>query len=67
MAERTVSATLPLARDLVPTPRIVAIGGGTGLPVVLRGLCRVCGNIDLDRRLDWLTAIVTVMDSGGSS
>ncbi|MCL6454833.1 MAG: YvcK family protein [Alicyclobacillus sp.] len=39
-------------------PRIVAMGGGTGLSVVLRGLKA----FDVD-----LTAIVTVADDGGSS
>jgi uncharacterized cofD-like protein len=39
-------------------PRIVAIGGGTGLPVLLRGLKHYTEN---------LTAIVTVADDGGSS
>jgi uncharacterized cofD-like protein len=39
-------------------PRIVVIGGGTGLPVLLRGLKKY----DLD-----ITAIVTVADDGGSS
>lgn len=39
-------------------PRIVAIGGGTGLPTLLRGLKRYTSNI---------TAIVTVADDGGSS
>jgi len=39
-------------------PRIVAIGGGTGLPVLLRGLKTYTGNT---------TAIVTVGDDGGSS
>jgi len=39
-------------------PRIVAIGGGTGLPVLLRGLKAYTYN---------LTAIVTVADDGGSS
>jgi uncharacterized cofD-like protein len=39
-------------------PRIVAIGGGTGLPVLLRGLKQHTEN---------LTAIVTVADDGGSS
>lgn len=39
-------------------PRVVAIGGGTGLPVLLRGLKQYTGNI---------TAIVTVGDDGGSS
>jgi uncharacterized cofD-like protein len=39
-------------------PKIVAIGGGTGLPVLLRGLKQHTSN---------LTAIVTVGDDGGSS
>lgn len=39
-------------------PRIVAIGGGTGLPTLLRGLTQYTSNI---------TAIVTVADDGGSS
>ncbi|MFN3974687.1 MAG: uridine diphosphate-N-acetylglucosamine-binding protein YvcK, partial [Dehalococcoidia bacterium] len=39
-------------------PRIVAIGGGTGLSTLLRGLKRHTANI---------TAIVTVADDGGSS
>ncbi len=38
--------------------KIVVIGGGTGLPVLLRGLKQY----DVD-----LTAIVTVADDGGSS
>ncbi|HEX2341259.1 MAG TPA: uridine diphosphate-N-acetylglucosamine-binding protein YvcK [Vicinamibacterales bacterium] len=46
-------------------PRIVAIGGGTGLPVVLRGLVKALGQ---DEPLgDHLTALVTVSDDGGSS
>jgi uncharacterized cofD-like protein len=39
-------------------PRIVAIGGGTGLSVLLSGLKRHSSN---------LTAVVTVADDGGSS
>jgi len=39
-------------------PRVVAIGGGTGLPTLLRGLKQYTSNI---------TAIVTVGDDGGSS
>ena len=38
--------------------RIVVIGGGTGCPAVLSGLRRYTQH---------LTAVVTVMDSGGSS
>jgi uncharacterized cofD-like protein len=39
-------------------PRIVAIGGGTGLSTMLRGLKKYSGNI---------TAILTVGDDGGST
>ncbi len=39
-------------------PRIVVIGGGTGLSVILRGIKKVTDN---------LTAIVTVADNGGGS
>ena len=39
-------------------PNIVAIGGGTGMPALLRGLRQYTSNI---------TAIVTVADDGGSS
>ena len=39
-------------------PKIVIIGGGTGLPVLLRGLKKFPVDI---------TAIVTVADDGGSS
>ncbi len=45
-------------RNLKRGPRIVAIGGGTGLSVLLRGLKEYTGN---------LTAVVTVADDGGSS
>jgi uncharacterized cofD-like protein len=39
-------------------PRILAIGGGTGMPTLLRGLKEVTDNI---------TAVVNVVDDGGSS
>jgi uncharacterized cofD-like protein len=42
--------------------RVVAIGGGTGLPVILTALKRYLGG-----RVAALTAIVTVTDDGGSS
>lgn len=45
-------------RRLAQGPRIVAIGGGTGLSTLLRGLKVHTSNI---------TAIVTVTDDGGSS
>lgn len=45
-------------RFLARGPRIVAIGGGTGLSALLRGLKEHSSN---------LTAVVTVADDGGSS
>ena len=45
-------------RFLARGPRIVAIGGGTGLSMLLRGLKEHSSN---------LTAVVTVADDGGSS
>ena len=45
-------------RSLKHGQRIVAVGGGTGLPVLLRGLKKYTSNI---------TAIVTAADDGGSS
>ncbi|MEA5464250.1 gluconeogenesis factor YvcK family protein [Leptothoe sp. PORK10 BA2] len=45
-------------RKLNRGPKIVVIGGGTGLSTMLRGLKRYSANI---------TAIVTVADDGGSS
>lgn len=45
-------------RQLRRGPRVVAIGGGTGLSTLLRGIKEHTGN---------LSAIVTVADDGGSS
>ncbi|MBQ2871084.1 YvcK family protein [bacterium] len=45
-------------RKLNYGPKIVAIGGGTGLSTLLRGIKKITNNI---------TAIVTVGDDGGSS
>ncbi|MFW5804129.1 MAG: gluconeogenesis factor YvcK family protein [bacterium] len=45
-------------RKLSRGPKIVAIGGGTGLSTILKGLKHITGNI---------TAVVTVGDDGGSS
>jgi len=47
-------------------PRIVAIGGGTGLPAVLEGLCAQAANAGPVAN-DTITAVVTVTDDGGSS
>jgi uncharacterized cofD-like protein len=49
------------------SPHIVAIGGGTGLPTVLRGLRRAADTFGWGDLTDNVTAIVTVMDDGGSS
>ena len=46
---------------------IVAIGGGTGLPVVLKGLKKYLYPRDRQHHSNKLTAIVTVADDGGSS
>ena len=50
--------SLYLDRVLSGGPKVVAIGGGSGLPSLLRGLKHYTSNI---------TAIVTVADDGGSS
>lgn len=50
--------TLYRRRKLNYGPKIVAIGGGTGLSTLLRGIKHITNNI---------TAIVTVGDDGGSS
>lgn len=55
---REMRETRRKVRHLQRRPRIVAIGGGTGLSVVLRGLKEF--QVDL-------TAVVTVADDGGSS
>ena len=69
----------PIPKDITPAlpvpsvetrtgrrPRVVAIGGGTGLPTALQGLRLAYGNVH-PLSSDWLTAVVTVMDDGGSS
>jgi uncharacterized cofD-like protein len=56
--ERPLADVLYQKRFLARGPRIVAIGGGTGLSTLLRGLKEHTSN---------LTAIVTVADDGGSS
>ena len=57
-AINSIANTIYTRRSLARGPRIVAIGGGTGLSVLLRGLKVYTDN---------LTAIVTVGDDGGSS
>src|SRR5688572_2120172 len=48
-------------------PRVVAFGGGTGLPLVLSGVRQAWQALACSDVADWLTAVVTVMDDGGSS
>jgi uncharacterized cofD-like protein len=45
-------------RYLVRGPKVVAVGGGTGIPTLLRGMKHLTSNI---------TAVITVADDGGSS
>jgi uncharacterized cofD-like protein len=56
--DRGLAEILYNYRTLQRGPRIVAVGGGTGLSTLLRGIKKYSGN---------LTAIVTVADDGGSS
>ena len=56
--ERGLAEQLFKFRSLAKGPRLVAIGGGTGLSALLRGVKKYTGNI---------VAIVTVADDGGSS
>ena len=54
----------------IPSPppglRIVALGGGTGLPAVLEGLSSIAADLGHHDH-DALTGVVTVTDEGGSS
>ena len=64
--------TVTTAPESYPRPdlRVVALGGGTGLPAVLRGLRGpMFGSRPWDPERDpsRLTAIATVADDGGSS
>lgn len=54
----TVLEALYRRRKLNRGPKIVAIGGGTGLSMLLKGVKKITNNV---------TAIVTVGDDGGSS
>ncbi len=56
--DRPLAEVLYQKRMLARGPRVVAIGGGTGLSTLLRGMKERTSN---------LTAIVTVADDGGSS
>src|SRR5215469_11434255 len=65
--EARVVWTEPAARAL----RVVALGGGTGLPILLRGLREALfppgGPREPARDRERLTAVVTTGDDGGSS
>ena len=65
---RSAVAYRPRHLTAVPAdiPRIVAVGGGTGLPSVLEGL-RAEADAEGATSADHVSAIVTVMDEGGSS
>ena len=56
--KENVLETLYRRKKLNKGPKVVAIGGGTGLSMLLRGLKKITNNI---------TAVVTVGDDGGSS
>lgn len=72
-ARASVAPPPPLCMDANARgfPRIVAFGGGTGLPGVLRGLAdamlAVYGEQNSAQWTDRLAAIVTVTDGGASS
>ncbi len=67
VGERHSSSADSCSRSL----RVVALGGGTGLPLLLGGLRAALfpsgGRRGLDRARQRLTAIVTAADDGGSS
>lgn len=58
IAGRRLAHVIYNRRNLQLGPQLVAIGGGTGLSTLLRGLKQFSSNV---------TAIVTVTDDGGSS
>ena len=55
-----------VVENLPERTRIVCIGGGTGLPVVLKGLARRAKPTPSDPGLE-ITAVVAMSDDGGSS
>jgi len=62
--QHAIAAPAQLEAVAPTSLRLVCFGGGTGLPTVLRGLCRTTGNA---RHLPSITAIVAMSDDGGSS
>jgi uncharacterized cofD-like protein len=72
-AARPSPPPLPLAPSVrerpdqhTDSPRIAALGGGTGLPAVLEGLSGLATDFG-EHNPDTVTGIVTVTDDGGSS
>ena len=61
MVSRAADTRTPHSEDHPSGPSLVAIGGGSGLAVLLRGLKHMMSGSDR------LTAVVTVADDGGSS
>ncbi|MGE5587712.1 MAG: gluconeogenesis factor YvcK family protein [Clostridia bacterium] len=57
-AENRIAELVQRERQLGRGPRVVVVGGGTGLSTLLRGIKAYTSNV---------TAIVTVADDGGSS
>ncbi len=57
-AENRIAELVQRERQLGRGPRVVVVGGGTGLSTLLRGVKEFTSNV---------TAIVTVADDGGSS
>jgi uncharacterized cofD-like protein len=66
-ARPDVDAKANAASDQIMTPRVVALGGGTGLPNVLRGLRPLLCPEGPRGHDDRLVAIVATSDDGGSS
>jgi uncharacterized cofD-like protein len=58
LPEESLPVLLRLRQRTARGPKVVALGGGTGMPALLRGLKEYTSNI---------TAIVTMADNGGSS
>src|SRR6476646_10509287 len=73
MAQDTSAVPGPQARNLSPPVRVVAMGGGTGLSTLLKGLKQYVITDSSAAEgtpapaIAELTAVVTVTDDGGSS
>ena len=63
---RALASAIRHPSERSASPRIVALGGGTGLPAVLEGLCAMSAE-DGVADSEHIAAIVTVTDDGGSS